>query len=202
MASRDEDLWRELGIEPPPKLRQGFASESAESVREKGRKGGKAAQASGKAHRFAGKEAREAGRRGATLRWAAWRAARAMAESQMLEAFRAKFGISGPPREAEIAEAQAIAKMSTDVHREAQQVQGRMKVSKSRSSLAEKIAAMALRGREPSAPSVELRDTISKVEAELVAEVKTKGAPVELSSKEKKLEDALLRELEDPFGLG
>ena len=195
MASRksNDEILREMGIEPLPKLRQGFATESSEAVREKGRKGGIAAQASGKAHRFSGKEAKDAGRRGANIRWATWRAARAMAEQTMLEALRARLGI-GKSLPDEAAEAAEIARMSKDTHRELKQVQSRMKVSSTKSSLAEKIAAMAL-GRDAETVARERR-----VESEIATELSTKG-PVELTSKERKLEAALLKEIEDPFGL-
>lgn len=47
-----------------PKARRGFAAMTDEQRRELARRGGKAAQASGKAHRFTSEEAREAGRKG------------------------------------------------------------------------------------------------------------------------------------------
>ena len=46
---------------------QGFASFSPEKMREVGRKGGKAAQASGKAHRWTSETAAIAGRKGGSV---------------------------------------------------------------------------------------------------------------------------------------
>lgn len=48
----------------PAKSRRGFASMSAEKVREIASKGGKASHALGRAHQFTSEEAREAGRKG------------------------------------------------------------------------------------------------------------------------------------------
>ena len=49
---------------PTPKKRRGFAAMDQSAVREIARKGGLAAHARGKAHRFTQDEAREAGRKG------------------------------------------------------------------------------------------------------------------------------------------
>lgn len=49
---------------PKPKQRRGFAIFDREKLREVSRRGGRAAQASGKAHRFDSEEGKTAGRKG------------------------------------------------------------------------------------------------------------------------------------------
>lgn len=61
-------------IDPgPKKSRRGFAAMSPEKQKEIASRGGKAAHAVGKAHRFTVEEAREAGRRGGKAAQAARR---------------------------------------------------------------------------------------------------------------------------------
>ena len=54
--------------EQKPKSRRGFASMSEDKRREIAGRGGKAAQAAGRGHRFTEQEAREAGRKGGLAR--------------------------------------------------------------------------------------------------------------------------------------
>jgi general stress protein YciG len=81
-----EDTTRSTPAEAPapaPKKRRGFAAMDQAAVREIARKGGLAAHARGKAHRFTQDEAREAGRKGGRaaheIRTAAKAAAKATA---------------------------------------------------------------------------------------------------------------------------
>ena len=54
-------------IEEPPKRKQGFASMSDEKKRAIASKGGRAAHALGKAHKWTSEEAQAAGRKGGTI---------------------------------------------------------------------------------------------------------------------------------------
>ncbi len=142
----EADLWREVGLEPPLRLRQGFATMEPSKRAEYGKAGGKKAQARGTGHSFAGAVAKEAGKKGAETRWAKWRAERVLQEQAFVTAVRRHLGDAvGYPESTEV-EAKAIKDLYDRVHAERVRMQKNV-ARPSVSAVAESLAQIAMGSR-------------------------------------------------------
>lgn len=143
----EADLWREVGLEPPLRLRQGFATMEPSKRAEYGKAGGKKAQARGTGHSFAGAVAKEAGKKGAETRWAKWRAERVLQEQAFVTAVRRHLGDAvGYPESTEV-EAKAIKDLYDRVHAERVRMQKNV-ARPSVSAVAENLAQIAMGSRQ------------------------------------------------------